>query len=332
MRFVVFGAGAIGGVVGARLHQSGHDVALIARGRHFEAIRRDGLTLETPNERAVLAIPVVDSPEGLDWSGDEVVLLAVKSQDTAGALAGLRALAPSRTPVVCVQNAVENERVALRLFEDVYGAVVMSPTGHLEPGIVQAYGTWMSGVIDLGCYPSGVDERSREIAEALAASHFSSESRPDVMRFKYAKLISNLPNAVDAIVEPGPGAAELSRLAQDEGRAVLDAAEIEFVADEANDVLARWKRLALAPIAGRERAGSSTRQSLARGLSLETDYLNGEISLIGRMHGLPTPVNDALCRLSVRAVRDRLAPQSVPAEDVLADTGTRNYTDGQVRR
>ncbi|HYB25755.1 MAG TPA: 2-dehydropantoate 2-reductase [Solirubrobacteraceae bacterium] len=332
MRFVVFGAGAIGGVVGARLHQSGYDVALIARGAHYEAIRKAGLTLETPAERAVLEIPVADSPDGLDWSGEEVVLLAVKSQDTAGALAALRDAAPVDTPVVCLQNAVENERVALRLFEHVYGAVVMAPTAHLEPGVVQAYGTWMTGVIDVGCYPSGVDERSQEIAEALAASHFSSQPRPDIMRFKYAKLISNLPNAVDAIVEPGPEADELIRLVQEEGRAVLSAAQIDFVADEVNDVLARWKRLEVQPIAGRERAGSSTRQSVARGLPVETDYLNGEIVLLARLHGVPAPVSQALCELSARHVRERRPPSSVSAGEVLEHASSPNYTDGSLRR
>jgi 2-dehydropantoate 2-reductase len=97
MRFVVFGAGAIGGVAGARLHQAGHTVVLIARGPHYEAIRERGLTLETPTERAVLEIPVAESPDGLAWSGEEVVLLAVKSQDTAGALGALRDAAPAQT-------------------------------------------------------------------------------------------------------------------------------------------------------------------------------------------------------------------------------------------
>ncbi|HTU87373.1 MAG TPA: 2-dehydropantoate 2-reductase [Solirubrobacteraceae bacterium] len=317
MRFVVFGAGAIGGVVGARLHQSGREVVLIARGAHYEAIREHGLTLETPAERVVQEIPVVDSPGGLRWSGEEVVLLAVKSQDTSGALTALRDAAPVHTPVVCLQNAVENERAALRLFENVYGAVVMSPTSHLEPGIVQAYGTWMTGVIDLGRYPSGIDEPSEEIAEALEASHFSSQPRPDVLRFKYAKLVSNLPNAVDAIVEPGPEADELSRLAQEEGRAVLTAAGIDFVADEVNDVLGRWKRLDVRPIAGRERAGSSTRQSVTRGLPVETDYLNGEIVLVARRYGVPAPINQALCELSARHVREGRAPNSVPPGEVL---------------
>ncbi|HTX11843.1 MAG TPA: 2-dehydropantoate 2-reductase [Solirubrobacteraceae bacterium] len=333
MRFVIIGAGAIGGVVGARLHQSGHDVALIARGSHYEAIRERGLTLETPTEKVVLEIPAAGSPAGLDWNGDEVVMLAVKSQDTAGALTALRAAAPVETPVVCVQNAVENERTALRLFPQVYGAVVMSPTAHLQPGIVQAYGTRGTGVIDLGRYPRGADELSEEIAAALSASDFSSRARPDIMRFKYAKLLGNLLNAVDALCEPGPSAGELIELAQKEGDAVLTAAGIEFVADDVNDVAKRWQQLEVQPIAGRERAGSSTRQSLVRGVgSVETDYLNGEISLIGRLHGVPTPINDALCRLSSRAVVERWKPQTLAPDEVLAEARAGDLADGSVRR
>ncbi|MGH2887582.1 MAG: ketopantoate reductase family protein, partial [Solirubrobacteraceae bacterium] len=215
MRFVIFGAGAIGGVVGAKLHQSGFEVALIARGAHYEAIREHGLTIEQPHQRAVLLIPVADSPGALDWNGDEVVMVATKSQDTAGALEALRGTAPASTPVVCLQNGVENERVALRLFPNVYGAVVMSPTAHLEAGIVQAYGTKGTGVIDVGRYPSGLGALSEEIAEALGASDFSSVARADIMRFKYAKLLNNVGNAVDAICEPGPDADELYKLARE---------------------------------------------------------------------------------------------------------------------
>ncbi|MBV8219193.1 MAG: hypothetical protein JO325_12075, partial [Solirubrobacterales bacterium] len=121
MRIVIFGAGAIGGVVGAKLHQSGIDVALIARGAHYEAIRDRGLTLEQPNAITLrLPIPVADAPDALDWSGDDVVMIATKSQDTTGALGALRAAAPATTPVVCLQNGVENERAALRLFPNVY--------------------------------------------------------------------------------------------------------------------------------------------------------------------------------------------------------------------
>jgi 2-dehydropantoate 2-reductase len=332
MRLVIFGAGAIGGVVGAKLHQAGFDVALIARGAHYRAIRERGLTLEQPHESYVLEIPVAESPDGLDWAGDAVVLLATKSQDTTGALESLRAVAPARTPIVCMQNGVENERIALRLFANVYGAVVMSPTAHLEPGIVQAYGTQSTGVIDLGRYPGGLDPLCEELARALGEAEFSSVPREDIMRYKHAKLLSNLGNAVDAICEDGPASEELSELAQEEGRAVLRAARIDYVADEVNDVVGRWKRLDLQPIAGRERAGSSTRQSIARGApTVETDYLNGEIALLGRLHGEPTPVNDALCELSARHVRERRAPRTLPVGEVLALARSGNYADGPVR-
>jgi 2-dehydropantoate 2-reductase len=333
MRFVIFGAGAIGGVVGAKLHQAGFDVALIARGAHYQAIRKNGLTIEQPHRRAVLQIPVADAPGALEWGGDEVVMLATKSQDTAAALETLRAAAPPSTPVVCLQNGVENERSALRLFANVYGAVVMSPTAHLEPGIVQAYGTQGTGVIDVGRYPSGLDPLCEEIADTLDASDFSSMARPDIMRFKYAKLLNNVGNAVDAICVPGPDADELYKLAREEGRAALSAAGIEFVAEEVNDVEARWARLDLKPIAGQERAGSSTRQSIARGMpTVETDYLNGEIALLGRLHGVATPVNDALCELSARHVRTRRPPGTVSAGEVLALARAADYADGPVRR
>jgi 2-dehydropantoate 2-reductase len=332
MRFVIFGAGAIGGVVGAKLYQGGFDVALIARGAHYRAIRDRGLTIEQPHQRAVLQIPVADSPGTVEWSADEIVMLATKSQDTAGALLALRDAAPATTPVACLQNGVENERIALRLFANVYGAVVMSPTAHLEPGIVQAYGTQGTGVIDVGRYPSGLDALCEEIADALGASDFSSMARPDIMRFKYAKLLNNVGNAVDAICESGPEAEQVYKLAREEGRAVLCAAGIEFAVEDVNDVEARWARLDLKPIAGRERAGSSTRQSLARGAgTVETDYLNGEIALLGRLHGVATPVNDALCELSSRHLRERRAPRTLPGGEVLALARSGRDCDGPVR-
>jgi len=139
MRVVVYGAGAIGGVTGARLWQAGHDVTLIARGAHFEAIARDGLVFDAPEGRTTLEIPVVSHPVQVDWSGDPVVLLAVKSQHTEEVLDALGECAPPGTPMVCAQNGVDNERRVLRWFPNTYGMCVMCATTHLRPGHVEAH-------------------------------------------------------------------------------------------------------------------------------------------------------------------------------------------------
>lgn len=315
----MIGAGAIGGVVGARLTQAGHEVVLVARGRHYEAIEAGGLTLETPAERVTLRIPVVRDPGGVDFAPEDVVLLATKGQDTISALASLRVAAPVSTPVVCLQNGVENERVALRIFSEVYGAVVMAPTAHLEPGVVQAYGAALTGQIDVGRYPSGVDGLCRMLCEALRAARFSSEPRSDIMRPKHAKLIANLSNIVQAICGEDPGAEALIERVRDEGRSVLDTAGIAFDDERVTDLRGRWESWQVGEIAGRPRAGGSTWQSVVRDAgSVETDYLNGEIVLEGRLTGVPTPVNELLQSLAQQMVRERRRPGWLSTEDVMA--------------
>jgi 2-dehydropantoate 2-reductase len=321
VRFVIIGAGAIGGVVGARLYESGRDVVLIARGAHHDAIAAQGLTLETPEERITLAIAVAPSPAAVSFAADDVVLLATKSQDTESALDALRDAAPTATatPVVCLQNGVENERIAARRFANVYGAVVMAPTAYLEPGVVQAYGAALTGEIDVGRYPSGADERCDQICDALRAARFGSEPRLDIMRFKHAKLIANLGNAVQAICGADAGADELLARAREEGRAVLRAAAIDFIADDVSDIRGRWERWKVGTIEGRERSGGSTWQSIVRGTgTIETDYLNGEIVLRGRQVGVPTPVNELLQALMREMLRDRRPPGWLSPDEVLA--------------
>lgn len=319
MRFIVIGAGAIGGVVGARLNQADRDVVLVARGPHYEAIARDGLVLETPTERVTLHVAVVRAPDAISFTPEDVVLLATKSQDTLAALEALRGAAPMHTPVVCLQNGVENERVALRIFSDVYGAVVMAPTAHLEPGVVQAYGAALTGEIDIGRYPHGVDERCRALCQVLQAARFASEPSADIMRLKHAKLIANLANAVQAICGEDPGAAALIERTREEGRAVLDAAGIDFGDRHVADLRGRWESWEVAEIAGRQRAGGSTWQSVVRGAgTVETDYLNGEIALQGRLVGVATPVNELLQSLARQTVRDGRRPGWLSAEDVSA--------------
>ncbi len=316
---MVYGAGGIGGVIGARLHQYGHDVILIARGRHFEAIRDYGLRFQSPEDDHTLEIPVADHPDGVEWRDDDVVLMAMKSQDTHDALVALAAAAPPSISVVSTQNGVANEPAAIRFFATVYGMCVMCPTNHTTPGIVQAYSAPVSGILDVGRFEQDVDETAVAIAAALSNSTFVSVPRPDIMRWKFGKLLMNLGNGIDALCGPAARGTDLFGIVRDEGVAALRAANIPFV-DAQEDAERRGDIMTLRPIAGERRGGGSTWQSLARGLSsVETDYLNGEIVKIGRLHGVPTPANELMQKLTARAARDGTEAGSVSPDDLIAE-------------
>ena len=122
MRFIVYGAGAIGGTLGARLAQAGEEVVLIARGAQLEALRASGLRLVTPDAVTQQQLPVVGHPGEIAFRAGDVVLLTTKTQDTDAALRDLLlATAGADIPVVCAQNGVENERIGASLAKS-YGA------------------------------------------------------------------------------------------------------------------------------------------------------------------------------------------------------------------
>jgi 2-dehydropantoate 2-reductase len=318
MRFVVVGAGAIGGAVGGRLFQKGYDVTLVARGAHGGALESGGLVLESPDETVTLPVPTVSDPGQVSWSestDDTVVLLAVKGQHTDHALSQLAA-APAGTPVVCVQNGVENERRVLRHFAQTYAMCVMCPASQTRPGVVQVHSSPVSGLLDLGRYPSGLDDHAHAIADAIATTTFQSVARSDIMRWKYRKLLMNLSNAVEALCGPEGRFSPVAKAAQREGTAVLEAAGIE-VASSVEDRERRADFLRIDPTASGEWQGGSSWQSLARGAgSIEAEFLNGEIVLLGHLHGVATPVNALLERLAVQAAGEGAAPGGWTVEDL----------------
>ena len=319
MRYVIYGAGAIGGTIGGRLFQREHELVLIARGAHGERLRAEGLTMADPDETVTLAIPTVVQPSEVHWKSDDVVVLAMKTQDTAAAVRDLSACAPPTVTIVCAQNGLENERLALRAFAQVQGMCVMLPAAHLSPGYVEAYGRPLTGLLDVGAYPRGHTRVSARIAEDLDAAGFSSHAVDDVMRMKRGKLLMNLANTIQAMTGmDDPRAGELYKQARAEAKACFEAAGLDHVGSE-EDRQRRGDLMRIVPIAGKDRGGGSTWQSLARGGPVEADYLNGEIVLLGRLHGVPTPVNELLQRAANAAARDGRPPESVPIEELLAE-------------
>lgn len=314
---MIYGAGAVGGVIGGGLALGGHDVALIARGAHLDALKSNGLDFWHHGGRDALQLPTAQDPAELDLTSDDVVIMAMKTQHTEAALDVLGAAAPADIAVVCAQNGVENERLALRRFAKVYGLAVLLPGSHLEPGIVVGSGTPMFGVLDVGRYPAGTDDLAAEIAAALTDGNFRSEPSPAIMRHKYAKLLMNTGNSLDAACGRESRGSELRSRAGAEALAVFAAAGID-VATKAEGA-ARRNGFTTAEVEGQPRSGSSSWQSLARGSgSIEADFLNGEIVLLGRLHGVPTPVNAALQRLANRMAAGGEAPGSLTLAEVEA--------------
>jgi 2-dehydropantoate 2-reductase len=316
VRVIVLGAGGIGGVIGGRLLQHGHQVVLIARGEHLRTIQTTGLRLEDPDETIILRIAAVGSPSEISFQPDDVVVLATKTQDASAALLQLREVAPSNIPVVCATNGVESERLCARLFHNTYGMNVMMPTAFLEPGVVQVISAPIGGALDVGRFPSGVDDVTAELAGMLNRSQFVSHARPDIMRAKYRKLIMNCSNAVEAACgQRGDASAELMRRITNEAETVLVAANIDVATED--EEAPKRNLMVYRPINGMHRGGGSTWQSLVTGRSVETDYLNGEIVLLGAIHGVATPVNSLLQRIMRTMAADQQNPQSVDASALL---------------
>jgi 2-dehydropantoate 2-reductase len=328
MRLVILGSGAIGGAVGAHLALAGRDVLLVARGAHLAAMRDRGLRLERPDGTFDVRAPVHDVHEPVPWRDGDVLAVAVKTQDVAGAL---REVAPPPgVPIACLTNGLEAERIALRHARDVYGAYVYMPATYLVPGVVQVWAAPVPGFVDLGRYPDGTRaagatvEDADAIAGELVVAGFASEVRPTIMKWKRGKLLSNLGNAIEALCGPGARRSDLADRARAEGRACFAAAGLSCTTDA--EEAARRGDFASRPIAGATRSGGSTWQSLARGQAgLETDYLNGEIVLLGRLHGVATPVNEALQRIAAEAARAHVAPGSMSLDELDARvTGQRS--------
>jgi 2-dehydropantoate 2-reductase len=343
MRYIIIGAGAVGGTIGGYLFQGDHDVVLVARGAHLDALRSRGLTLATPAGTSTLDIPAVAGPDELQLRDGDVLVMATKTQDAEALYsewawqpvrgAAGTATAAESLPVVCAQNGVASERLALRRFRQVYGMCVWLPAAHLEPGTVESQGTPLAGLLPVGRYPRGTDGTAQEISDDLTKSRFLAPVDGEVMRWKYGKLMFNLANAIEALCgreaargsQEQDAAGELRRRAHAEGVAALDAAGIGYAGGE-EIAAARGDQVRIGQVNGSSRTGGSSWQSLSRGTgTIEADFLNGEIVLLGREHGVQTPVNEVLQKLANQAARDHRPPGGVTPAEILTQASAARH-------
>lgn len=298
MKIAIMGAGAVGCFFGAMLARAGHDVVLIGRAQHVEAIEREGLRLEARSFDERIGRPHLRaSTEAAAVADADLVLFCVKSTDTESAGASIAPHLRADTLVLTLQNGVDNaERLRKVIPQDVAAAVVYVATEMAGPGHVRHHGRG-----ELVIEPA---RGSLAAAQALVEAGVPTEISANVRGALWAKLIVNCAyNALSAISQLPYG-----RLVA--GAGVLDAmhdvvAECMAVAHADGVTLPPGTddgvRLIAETMPGQY---SSTAQDLARGKRSEIDHLNGFVVQRGAALGVATPANRLLHAL-VKLIEDK---------------------------
>ena len=292
-KVAVMGAGAVGCYYGGMLARAGHEVVLIARPQHVEAIARDGLRMQTKTFDEQVRLAASTDPGAVRDA--RLVLFCVKSTDTESAGAQLRPYLPADALVLCLQNGVDNaDRLRSVLPQHaVAAAVVYVATEMAGAGHVRHHGRG-----ELVIEPVDTQATSSEaVAQALIAAGVPTEISPNVRGALWAKLILNCAyNAVSAITQlpygktvAGEGVKDVMRDVVAECLAVAQAEGVQLP----GDVDAAVRKIAETMPS----QYSSTAQDLARGKHSEIDYLNGLIVRRGAALGVATPANRVLWAL-----------------------------------
>lgn len=293
----VLGAGAVGSYYGARLARAGCNVTLIGRPAHVEAITRGGLVIVENAGEWCVAIGATTDARAAAAAAD-LVLVTVKSPDTAAAVREIAATLASRARLVSMQNGVDNAaRIAGETLLPVYAAVVYVGTVNEGPGRVRHTGR---GDLVLGV-PRALADRGdaagdlAAIAAVFERAGIACPVSRDIESALWSKLVLNAAfNAISALGNARYGTmAEMPpvrAVMEDVVRETVAVARAEGVALDADEMIAgAWK---LAGAMGQQL--SSTAQDLARGKPTEVDALNGFVAERGAANGVPTPVNRTL--------------------------------------
>jgi 2-dehydropantoate 2-reductase len=303
---VLYGAGAIGSLVGARLHESGVNVRLIGREAHVDAIRARGLLVKGQSESRLVQLSATTTLTGTA----DIILLTVKSQDVPDACRTIATLHSDAT-VVTMQNGVRSDREAADVLgrDRVVGCVLNISATYLEPGVVEQN---TAGLFQVGApYPESKG-RVDAVLELLSLA-IKTEPVPDIARSRWTKLMANLNNAIMAITGLPIGKAlrhpGLTRLSIATIREGVKIAQLGGFGLDQTRRARTFRLMSTLPmplsyrVFGGRLAGNfppdstygpSTLQSLQRHSSSELDYLNGEIVTLGEKIGRPMPYNAGL--------------------------------------
>jgi len=291
----MMGSGGVGGFFGGHLAKAGYDVSFVARGKHLEAMRANGLTIanSTLGNVHIPEVKVTDDPASLGAA--DIVILSVKLWDTEEAARAIRPIVGPHTGVLSLQNGVVKDDILRRVFDpaQVMGGVCYVATHIARPGVIEQTGAMQRIIV--GEYDGRVSERVRELHQALAKTGVAAELSDDVRRAiweKYVFLVglSATTTTMRSVIGPirtNPRTRAFLHDVMREVVAVGRALGVHLPEDYAD------QRLAFADTVPATMT-SSMHHDLGRDNRLEVEWLSGGVVEMGREAGVATPCNRAV--------------------------------------
>jgi len=295
MRIAAMAAGAVGGYFGARLAAAGHDVFFIARGAHLQAIKKNGLVVESAHGDLHLSHPnVTDDPAAV--GPVDVVLFTVKLWDTEQAAEQARPLLGPKTRVITLQNGVDSyERIAPIVgAERAIPGITYVVTVIDRPGVIKQTSTFQT--ITCGTIDGRPDAPLAAFVDAAKAAGINITLSDNIQRERWHKFIflsaTSGSTAVTRMpmgpILADPDTRALFRNIMRETLAVGQASGVAL------DDAYVDERMAFADKNVPPSMKASMANDLDRGNRLELDWLAGQVSRLGKKYGVPTPVNDTI--------------------------------------
>ena len=291
-KIAVVGAGAVGGYFGGRLAEAGHDVCFLARGRHLDALRSNGLIIKScKGDAAIDPVVATDNPDEIGEC--HIVLFCVKSFDTAETAEAIRPLVGNSTTVISLQNGIENEEVLGEILgkEKVMGGVTFIGSRISEPGVIMHTA---AGNLSIGETDGSMSVRGDNICRLFESSGIEARLTENIKKAMWQKMVWNCGfNAITALT----GCTASDVLVLDESRIAIESTMIEVITLAKKLGIELSEDLPGKMIAHSEGQGAirtSMLIDMESGRPMEIEALNGTISRKAKALGLASPINDTL--------------------------------------
>jgi 2-dehydropantoate 2-reductase len=293
MRIAIMGSGGLGAYFGVRLLQGGADVHFVARGKHLQAMRQNGLRVEGPEPLHAPKIHATDDPREIGVV--DVVMLCVKLWDTEQAIEQIRPMVGPDTAIVSFQNGVLKDDYLRAAFDarQLMGGVGYVATTIESPGVIRQTGPMQR--LLFGEFDGSRSPRGQALLDACLAGGIKAELSSDIARDiweKYVFLVA-LSGTTTTIRKPiGPirSNPQTRAFLHDVMREVVAVARAHGVAVPADYADVRMKFADELPAD----MTASMHHDLERGNRLEVRWLSGGVVELGQAKGVPTPMNRAI--------------------------------------